>query len=265
MYSTVRIVCRTALATESVGTGFLIDGSLDRRQEVPLLVTNKHVIAGAIEGDLFFVAKDPATGGPLAGNGVKMTITDFARAWVGHPDPSTDVAVMPIAAVLEHLPAPAYYRLLTSEMMPSAEQEQHLDAIEELLFIGYPSGLHDQVNFTPLARTGISATPIDQPFSGQSVFLIDGSVFGGSSGSPVFIWNPNGYVQGGTFHLGAVRVMLVGIIASTMQRTLQQPLQTTTGPYVEIAEHLNLGMAFNWRAINEAIDALFSARGVSRS
>ena len=65
---------------------------------------------------------------------------------------------------------------------------------EEIVFIGYPSGLRDEHNSTPLIRRGITASPIWNDFGNDPIFLIDAGVYPGSSGSPVF--STRGYVVG---------------------------------------------------------------------
>lgn len=74
-------------------------------------------------------------------------------------------------------------------MIPNEEQIKQMDAIEPITFIGYPNGIWDSTNLLPVARRGTTASPIEVDFEGSPRFLIDASVFGGSSGSPVFILN----------------------------------------------------------------------------
>ena len=80
-----------------------------------------------------------------------------------------------------------FFRTVDQNMIPSKEQVDNLSAIEDITFIGYPSGLYDEKNKYTIIRQGITATPIWNNFKGEDVFLIDAGVFPGSSGSPVFI------------------------------------------------------------------------------
>jgi hypothetical protein len=93
-----------------------------------------------------------------------------------------------------------------------------LDAVEEVLFIGYPCGIWDARNLLPIVRRGITATPIYIDFSGRKQFLIDASVFPGSSGSPVFIYNAGIYwdKKSGSTVVGH-RLFFLGILSEVFQ------------------------------------------------
>ena len=87
-----------------------------------------------------------------------------------------------------------------------SEELEQLEAIEEVVLIGYPAGIRDPAHLTPIARKGITATPPAWDYGGRPTFLVDASVFHGSSGSPVFSrdidatrpsWKLLGVVSGG--------------------------------------------------------------------
>ena len=122
-------------------------------------------------------------------------------------------------------------------MIPSKEQMDKFSAIENITFIGYPSGLYDEKNKMSIIRQGITATPIWNNFKGEDVFLIDAGVFPGSSGSPVFIFNQGTYPTKDGIALGN-RLLFVGVISQTMLR------DNATG-----RDYLNLGKVINSRAM----------------
>ena len=62
-----------------------------------------------------------------------------------------------------------------------------LNALEDIIFVGYPEGIIDQLNIVPLFRKGSTATPYFLDFESLPVFLIDATALPGSSGSPVFL------------------------------------------------------------------------------
>jgi len=93
-----------------------------------------------------------------------------------------------------------------------------LAALEEVTFIGYPSGLYDEHNVTPITRKGITATPPWNDFQGQPAFLIDAGVFPGSSGSLVFIFNQGAYATRGGLTLGS-RLLFMGVLTEAILRT----------------------------------------------
>lgn len=64
---------------------------------------------------------------------------------------------------------------------------EDIDILNSVYFIGYPSGIIDSYNLIPIVRKSNFSTPYKMNFDNKNQFLIDGSVFPGSSGSPVFI------------------------------------------------------------------------------
>lgn len=91
LFATVRVETDTPHGT-STGTAFVFRHHRDGNQ-YDFLVTNKHVIAEATEGRLFFTVKG-GDGNPLIGHRRDVRVGDFERRWHGHPDPNVDVAVM---------------------------------------------------------------------------------------------------------------------------------------------------------------------------
>jgi hypothetical protein len=106
-------------------------------------------------------------------------------------------------------------------------------------------------------------------FEGTPRFLIDASVFGGSSGSPVFIMN-QGFTatKNGGISLGVSRLLFLGVVAAVYFRTqLNQivavPIPTQLQPMVLQQEMIDLGIVFKARTIVETIEAFLKARGVN--
>ena len=126
---------------------------------------------------------------------------------MGHPDPRVDVAALPILPILEKMTeggAPPFFRSVSSEISLSSQLAEGLDALENVIFIGYPNGIFDSRNLLPVTRRGTTATPISVGYEGSPSFLIDASIFPGSSGSPVFLLD-NGSCQprGGGLAIGS--------------------------------------------------------------
>jgi hypothetical protein len=152
-----------------------------------------------------------------------------------------------------------FTRALPMSLLATEMPDLYTDAIEEITFIGYPDGRHDPKHLTPIVRRGITATPLDLDMGGAPTFLIDGSVFGGSSGSPVFLFNEGAYRGPDGLQIGT-RIALVGIIAQTWIRGDALPVEVAA-PHVKIAKELNLGVAFNSRAIKETVEVCAAATG----
>ncbi|MEB0261247.1 MULTISPECIES: hypothetical protein [unclassified Mucilaginibacter] len=85
--------------------------------------------------------------------------------------------------------------------------------LEEILMVGYPNGIWDQINNKPILRRGITATHPNFDYNGQKEVMIDTACFPGSSGSLVFIFNEHGYQdKKGNITLGSSRVYLLGVL-----------------------------------------------------
>lgn len=264
LYSTLRLEAETPGGV-STGTGFIF--SMERGDNTYLfVVTNKHVISAAGIGKFFFTVMED--GGPVVGKRHEVTVADFQNAWFGHPDPSVDVAVMPLVPVLEHMQSQgvsAYFKMIPESAIPTGEQLADLDALEDIVFVGYPNGVYDAHNLLPIVRKGTTATPVFVDFNGQKLFLIDASVFPGSSGSPVMLVNEGWYTQGNTLQAGS-RFHFLGVIASVLIRheqgavefvdipTAQQQIATTQ-------QMIDLGVVFKSDTVVEACEAFMRSRG----
>ena len=228
----------------------------DDSRILPFIVTNKHVVEGATNLILNFIACKDGTNEPALGTVEDYTINDPAAAWVGHPDEDVDVAVLPAAGILDAIHDRICIRAIPTTQMPSEGDGIYIDVVEEITFIGYPNGHRDPAHLTPIVRRGISATPIELPFGGKPAFLVDGSVFAGSSGSPVFLLNEGFYRAGPSEVAAGNRLVLVGVVAATVLRETLLPVVVGHGPHVRLAQELNLGVVYNWHAIEQTLALL---------
>ncbi|MCB9141735.1 MAG: trypsin-like peptidase domain-containing protein [Anaerolineales bacterium] len=268
-FSTVRVDTKYDDGIEGAGTAFLYAHHLDHERQVAFVVTNKHVVQGAQEGALTFHRKDGNR--PQLGNGFQLDISNWQQVWFGHPDADVDIAISPFLPmeqfILQTEGVELFYRAVGSAMLPNQRQIDQLDAIETVTFIGYPNGMWDTVNQTPIARRGTTATPISLDFDGTPRFLVDASVFGGSSGSPVFILN-TGMVtdKRGVTSLGS-RLLFVGVIAAVyfredINKIVDVPIPVQTEPMALQREMIDLGIVFKSRTVVETIEAFMKERGI---
>lgn len=265
-FTTVRIDAVTENGAACSGTGFLFAHKA-KDQTYPFVVTNKHVVTGMRSGTLTFLVGEG--GKPKLGHGFQLAIEGWATAWFGHPTSDIDIAICPFAPLEAHIKQQnnldLFYRYVGTEMIPSQDQLEKLDALESVTFIGYPNGVWDNVNFLPVARRGTTASPIEVDFTNKPCFLIDASVFGGSSGSPVFLFNQGIYAEktGGTV-IGS-RLYFLGVVAAVFYRTQRNqivsvPIPTQVTPAVDQREMIDLGVVIKARTVVETIEAFLRAR-----
>lgn len=159
-----------------------------------------------------------------------------------------------------------FVKALPIDMLVDQEHAwQQLDAIEPVTFIGYPNALHDTFNMTPIARRGWTATPISLDYCGNPTFLIDASVFPGSSGSPVFVLDVGGYAgKGGGWVIGG-RMVVLGVLAAVhVHKTTGQLIAASAGR-VAVDQMMDLGIVYKAPTILETIDALLDSRSERRA
>lgn len=265
-FTTVRVDTVAQNGGQGSGTAFFF--SYKKGEETyPFVVTNKHVVMGMSDGKLTFLQRQDQT--PQLGQGFSLRIDGWQEVWFGHPSPDIDVAICPFAPIESHIKEQhgidLFYRYVSDEMIPTAEQEAKLDALESVTFIGYPNGLWDSKNLLPIARRGMTASPISVDFENTPRFLIDASVFGGSSGSPVFLLNQGMYTDkaGGTT-IGT-RLLFAGVIAAVFYRTqlnqiVSVPIPTQVQPMAQQQEMIDLGIVFKARTIIETIEAFLRSK-----
>jgi V8-like Glu-specific endopeptidase len=259
LFATVRIETQTP-AGVGAGTAFIFSFQ-EREKQYLFLVTNKHVVKDATIGRFFFTLGDGQA--PKIGQRFDVEMNDFENRWFGHPDTDIDVAVMPLVPVLkeiEKLGKTVFFRAITDNLIPTPEQINELDAIEEVVFIGYPNGIFDSKNLMPVVRRGTTATHLQIDYEGKPVFLIDASVFPGSSGSPVLIANTGGYAVRNGFAVGN-RVFFLGIISSVAIREEQGQIVFISSPVSQVPivrtqQMIDLGIVYKASTILETVKAL---------
>jgi len=258
LYSTLRIEAQLPNGI-SVGTGFIV--LYEREDEKYLfIVTNKHVINGAFFGKFFFTESDD-NGNPLIGQRFDVNIADFDKIWFFHPG-GMDIAIFPLIPVLQQIENEnhkVYFRSIPLSLIPTEKEEESLTALEETIFIGYPNAIYDTKNLLPIIRKGTTATPVFIDYEGKPLFLIDASVFKGSSGSPVFIYNYGSYSTSERNVMIGYRVHFIGVVSEVLINANMGKIEfleipTTQIPAVKMEQFLNLGVVIKARVIVETIE-----------
>ena len=175
---------------KEVGTGFHLKFS---DKEDSLIVTNKHVLKGAVRAHGHFT-RSAGRNIPDIGNHFRFVIPKLGGMWIPHPDPSVDLAAI-LRSRLSGFVVPdqdpsAHFPFLDSSLIPNEARFEDMRLIEEVIMVGYPEGLWDEAHNLPIVRRGTTATHPAIDFDKRPGFLIDCAVFPGSSGSPVLYYRP---------------------------------------------------------------------------
>lgn len=228
------------------------------------LVTNRHVVEGANVCKLFFTLANEANK-PILGARHDLTITNFDKMWHYHPD-KEDIAVAQFVPILDFIKKQnykVYYRSIPLTLIPTDKQLQSLTAMEDIIFIGYPNAIYDKKNLLPIIRKGTTATPIFVDYDGKPCFLIDASVFGGSSGSPCFIYNHGSYTTAEGGMVIGFRMYFVGVVSAVFTQSKEgiigiTEIPTIAKPVVITELAINLGIVIKPAKILETIEYFLS-------
>jgi S1-C subfamily serine protease len=261
LFNTVRVDTVLTDGSEGSGTAFVVSHPHPRGTHI-FIVTNRHVVEDVKRGGLVFT--QGKGGQPILGQRFQLNIDDFTAAWFMHPDPEVDLAVIPmrpLEAAARAQGVELYYHAIDSRLAPDDTTMRALDALEEVLFVGYPSGVWDQVNLMPILRRGTTATPMALNFEGRHEFLIDAAVYPGSSGSPVFVYEP----EASRVVRGAARAKFhfAGVIAAVFFREeanhiIPVPVPANNTGVAMGSEMIDLGLVIKADAVIEAMNFYLS-------
>lgn len=258
LYSTVKLTASKGGVAVSTGTGFFMMLAKDGEKIIPAIVTNKHVVSGA---DKITAICHFADGDKPSGRFVECNIAVAPGAYIEHPDAGVDLCAIPIGDILNQAAdagTPIFLQWIDDSLIPSEDDWQYFDAMEEVTMVGCPNGISDEFNNLPIARRGITASPLSRRYNGRDEFLVDMACFPGSSGSPVFIYDRNGYLDRRTnnYNIGKQRIVFVGILFAGPQITNSGQIILGQSPRVMVAAMMHLGNVIRSSAVR-VIDAEF--------
>jgi len=260
MFSTVRIMTENHVGEKFSATGFIFGYPIDEKKAIPFMVTNKHVIKNMKKGTLHFI--NEKDGNPVLGEGCNLPITDFENQWYANSNKDIDIAVFPFGRIIKHIEKEnihIYYKMVSGRIIPKIDDLEDCDAVEDVLFIGYPKGVYDEKNYTPIIRKGITATPVYLDYNGKKQFLIDASIFPGSSGSPVFLYDNNIHWTKKDGKPSDSRTLFLGIVSEAYLYEEENEVKRITIPAQEILKSshkqmLGLGIVFKSETIITTIE-----------
>ena len=190
-YITTRIVTTDADNNTHVATGFFSSFAVDEQQDITVLVTNRHVAEDA-ETMVIWLTEKNSEGDPVDNSIIKVTISNANKGFLYHPDPNVDLAIYiigpAIQAVEKQVKKKIFYKKLPFNLLLTDRKALELDAVENVIMIGYPRGLWDESNNRPIFRYGITATDPKVDYDNNREFMIDCACIHGSSGSPVLLF-----------------------------------------------------------------------------
>jgi len=232
------------------------------------LITNKHCLPIGYKGNdsvTLRVLINKNGGDTLAYK--KIDYTDNQgnyKPYVSINKTGSDVAVIDITEFWNK------YRIINSSIdynlivTDSLLKKWDFNIGDEINIIGYPSSIYNEKNTYPILRQGvISTNPIEKFYFGKEYqkkydlpeyidgFLIDASIFPGSSGSMVYYYPPKLPITKGIRGLSSGNVdrtyrktpFLIGIISGSFQR-------------IEFGyeQSIDLATVYSYKAIKETID-----------
>jgi len=275
LFTTVYLECNSPDG-KATGTGFVyavsVEGPKAEKGVAHFLVTNRHVLDKADQVSFQMVRKDEHADQPDLGKAWGANFPGFSKvAWVGHPDPKVDVAVMSLSfifnAVHQQSGDTPFFRAIPPSIAMTDDSSQELDAIEEVVFVGYPRGIFDSVNLLPIARRGTTASHPAVNYEGLPAFLMDAAVFPGSSGSPVLIAQTGSYnAKSGGIVIGN-RIVFMGVLAAVhLSPVIGEVKELPTADSVVVSGMpMNLGIVYKAVAVEATIDVWLKANKFKRA
>jgi len=227
--SELMLYCAVRLTfANSAGTGFIYPFFNNNGRCYYGIVSNRHVFE--IEPDAckiifsdecqfydegyFSLTLQKPDGTPDTGNVTAIHMTNIRKRIILHP--TVDLVVYFITDVINQLvenKTPPYIVPITPDIIPHAKQWADFTPLEDIVTVGYPGFLWDNVNVLPLFHSGRTASPVYIDFQGRKEFLVDTATWPGASGSPVFIYNQGTVFDPRTRNVTfGERVYFVGVV-----------------------------------------------------
>lgn len=192
-----------------IGTGFLVTESAAGGAEPRVfLITNKHVVSrsgthlGEKVAQIFLhMNRSNSEGNFQKAEALPLRLeTDEGRIWRDHPGEGVDIVAFDVTKALAGRPDVTYSGWPVEKLISSTDLAVRGIGIgSEVLILGYPFNITTNESNFPIARRGVIASRIGEnlkvelpPGSGKAFdffgFLIDATIVGNSSGSPVLVW-----------------------------------------------------------------------------
>jgi hypothetical protein len=229
------------------------------------IITNKHVVEGSDRLEAMLQIMPAGTeikenGSAPGERSFECKVPSLQKFVVPHPDPSIDLCAILIGPIINSIPTGFYLKAVWVSKhwhVPTGEVE-HLRPIESIVMVGYPNGLWDEVNNRPVIRRGLTASHALLNWNGARQFMIDAACFGGSSGSPVFLYE-DGLVRTGQGYSPGTKALFLGTLwggptVDAAGRLEARAIPTATESIPVIRLMMNLGFVVHAAAASELED-----------
>lgn len=178
LFATVQIMTQKA-----TGTGFLVRiPSAVHDRTYTLLVSNKHVLIAPHEPIKFHFHRE-LNGEWQQGSEIIMESPNYSSVLTAHPN-DIDLACLDVSFACSATPE-IFCWCVSIEMMEDSSGGGVALGVG-VSFVGYPSGIVDGAYGLPILRRGWVASIPSLDFDRRREFVIEGHIFPGSSGSPIF-------------------------------------------------------------------------------
>lgn len=217
------------------GTAFLLalpDQRLGAGRSFTYLVTNRHMAQPGIEHGrpckpiAYFLRADTKAPNPAGSYSTITRLSPSDLAWTFPTDPSVDLAITPI--VVNESQLDVVFLSSTLLLSNSDVERNKVQEGDSVLFTGLFVQLIGQSHSEPIVREGkIAMMPLEKiPTTlgtTGDIYLVDCHVFGGNSGSPMFIDLAGDRLGGLTL---GVNYKLFGVVSGYVKETTTFELQT---------------------------------------
>ncbi len=245
------------------GTSFLLSVTDPRMPDgfFEYLVTNRHVAQPGIENGKscdvagYLMRGDTKTAGPTGSYSTIEPIPVSALHWSFSTDASVDLAITPIGLNVDKLDV---VFLPSSLLLGQDEVEKnHVVEGDSVLFTGLFVQIVGQNHSEPIVREGkIAMMPREQiPTTLNSlgdVYLVDSHVFGGNSGSPMFIDLAG--MRGGSITTG-VNYRVFGVVSGYVREDINLTLQPVAAYAGTVAANSGIAMVVPAQKVLDIINS----------
>ncbi len=226
-YATVRLAYKPTPTTVKWGTAFFFSFFKTETVNLLALVTNKHVVGGMKDCSFNLVARTNE-GTPDLSTSVPVSIDPFDNTWIAHP--SADLAIIPVAPIINRLHTKTFTISLDQSHIPTDAELKELLPVEQVLSVGFPGSVWDDVHNLPVFHRGYTATAPYIDFKGHKEFLIDFTTWPGASGSPVLLYNEGSWLTRKGTVMGGVRAWLIGVVYGVATQDVSGNVVIQNGP-----------------------------------